>query len=110
MTKLADLTVEGKSGNKYEFEVYPRVTAFNPVGAVYLVTKRTKKSDGTGTHEFLYVGETGDLRTRFDSHHKEDCFDEKGGNCICIHRDGSEKSRLAKESDLLEARNWPCND
>ena len=110
MTKLADLTVEGQSGNKYEFEVYPRQTAFNHVGAVYLLTKRTKKSNGTGTHEFLYVGETGNLSTRFDNHHKQDCFDERGANCICVHQDGDEKSRRAKESDLLEGRNWPCND
>src|SRR5216684_3308580 len=99
MTKLADLTVEGKSAKKYGFEVYSRETAFNHVGAVYLLTKRTAKSDGTGIHEFLYVGETGNLSTRFDNHHKQDCFDERGANCICVHRDGAEKSRLVKESD-----------
>src|SRR6266478_7548754 len=99
MIKLADLTVEGESGTKYEFEVYPRETVFNHVGAVYLLTKRTKKSDATGTHEFLYVGETADLGTRFDNHHKQDCFDRRGANCICEHRDAGEKSRLAKESD-----------
>jgi hypothetical protein len=110
MSKLADLIVEGESGTKYKFEVYSRETTFNHVSAVYLLTKRTQKSDGTGTHEFLYVGETGDLGTRFDDHHKQDCFDRKGANCICVHRDGNEKSRLATESDLLAARNWPCND
>jgi hypothetical protein len=110
MTKLADLTVAGKSGNEYKFEVYARETAFNAVGAVYMVTKRTKKPGGNATHKFLYVGETGDLSTRFDDHHKQDCFDLEGANCICVHQDGGEKSRLAKESDLFKAHDWPCND
>ncbi len=110
MAKLGDLTVAGESGQDYKFEVYPQGTSFKEVGAVYLVTKRTHKPDGTGAHEFLYVGETGDLSTRFDGHHKQECFDENGANCICVHVDSSQKSRLAKESDLLGAHDWPCND
>jgi hypothetical protein len=110
MAKIADLRIKGKSGREYSFEVYPAGTGFNQVGAVYVVTKRTRKSDGSATHEFLYVGETGDLSTRFEAHHKQECFDERGANCICVHLDSNEQSRLTKESDLLEGHHWPCND
>lgn len=77
---------------------------------VYIITKRVAKAGGGGSHTYLYVGETGDLSTRFDGHHKQECFDEHGANCIGIHLDASEDSRLEKESDLHDAGEWPCND
>lgn len=100
------LTLAGKSGTKYQFEVYTSNVTFNSVGAVYVVTKRT---DGV-THSFIYVGETGDLAERHGNHHKQSCFDKKGITHICVHLDSSEKSRKAKEADLLAAYKFPCND
>ena len=108
MTKLATMTVAGKSG-PYSFNVYPIDTAFADVGAVYLVTKRTRKADGRMVHDFIYVGETDDLKERFLSHHKEDCFKRNGANCICTHRDSSATSRRKKEADLLANHKTPCN-
>ncbi|MGC2517256.1 MAG: hypothetical protein WA383_22260, partial [Terriglobales bacterium] len=46
------------------------------------------------------VGETGDLSTRFDDHHKADCFAQHNANCICTHGDEDEESRLAKTARL----------
>lgn len=37
----------------------------------------SKRLDATSVNP-IYVGETGDLSTRFDSHHRQSCFDRSG--------------------------------
>lgn len=110
MTTLKTLTLTGASGTKYDFTMYPFDVVLPPVAALYVVTKRTAKSDGTGTHRTLYVGETGNLNARFANHHQAACFGRHGANRVGVHRDSSQRSRLAKEQDLLAAYDPPCND
>lgn len=109
MTKIGTLTLIGDSGAKYEFNVYPYGTKFKAIGAVYYISKRTEKADGTGSHDKIYIGETGDLSERFDNHHKEPCFKMHNANCISIHQESNEDKRLIVEEDLIDARNPPCN-
>ncbi len=110
MAPLGTITVTGASEASYTFNIYPFDQAFNQVGAVYLVTHQYKKADGTIWHDFLYIGQTGSLPERFSGHHKLTCFQRNSANCICVHRDDSERSRLANEADLLRSRTLPCND
>lgn len=108
MSKLSTATFSGKKG-KYEFTVYTADTNFKDVGAVYIFTKRTV-SKGNGTHDFLYIGETGELGTRIPNHEKWPCVKKNGCNCICVHNESSEKKRLEIEKDLRDAKSTPCND
>ncbi len=108
MANVGTLTLTGESGKKYEFTVYGMGTAFISVAAVYAVTKRVKDSDDSYTHSTIYIGETSDLKEQFENHHKQDCFDEKKANCVCVHPDDSQLSRLEKESDLLKNYSCPC--
>lgn len=109
MAKLGELVLEGASGASYTFSVYPWGTNFKAIAGVYYVSKREAKSDGGGTHTKIYVGQTEDLSERFDNHHRADCFRRHGANCISVHLDDDEDSRLAKESDLINALDPPCN-
>ena len=109
MKKIGTLTLTGASGTKYAFDVYPYGTEFNAIGAVYYISKRTEKADGTGSHDKIYIGETGDLSERFDNHHKEPCFKMHSANCISIHQESNENKRLIIEEDLIDAYNPPCN-
>lgn len=109
MTKIADATFKGAKG-EYRFEVYPATQSFNAVGAVYIFTKRTVGADGKGSHTLLYIGETGDLSGRIPTHEKWTCAKRNGANCICVHRDDGELSRLLKEADLRAANATPCNE
>lgn len=110
MAKIADAHFEGRTG-RYNFEVYPIDTVFNPVGAVYIFSKRRMDAvSGKGLHEFVYVGETSSLADRIPSHEKFAAALYHGANCICVHRDENEVSRLAKETDLRAASLTPCND
>lgn len=111
MAKLGTVTFTGKSGRKYEFNAYPWGTSFNKeYGAVYFVTKRSKNSEGGYSHKRIYIGQTEDLSTRFDDHHKQDCFDRNDANCICVHGEQDEDNRLEIEQDLINNYDTPCND
>ena len=111
MSKLDTVALRGRSGETYKFNVYPMDTNFNAVGAVYVVSRRSKNQEVKKyQYRILYVGETGDLSTRFDDHHKADCFAQNKANCICVHRDDDQVYRLFIENDLTKLWNPPCND
>lgn len=107
-SKIEDLTLTGASGMKYTFQMYPWNTEFKALGGVYVITKRTPSTSG-GNHSLIYVGQTGDLSVRFDNHHKADCFNRHGTNCIGVLLEENEQRQLAIEADLLAAYDWPCN-
>ncbi len=109
MAKIVDATFNGPKGS-YSFEVYPTNTTFNAVGAVYIFTKRVVDASGKGTHTFLYIGQTESLAARIPNHEKWDCVTRHGANCICVHLDNNERSRLTKETDLRASNRTPCND
>lgn len=109
MAKIADATFKGKE-KSYNFEVYSLDTDFNAVSAVYIFSKRVVDSSGKGSHTFLYIGQTDSLADRIPNHEKWSCSSKNGVNCICVHRDNSETSRLAKETDLRAVNTTPCND
>ena len=109
MSKLSNIEIAGKSGSKYSFGVYPYDTTWKEIGAVYVVTKRTVQPNGSGTHDFIYVGQTDNLKERHTGHHKADCFTRRGANCLCALVEESEETRLAIETDLIAGHTWPCN-
>ena len=111
------ITIQGMSGAYYIFNVYgfskfsDLSDAFKSISALYAFTKRFAKSAVSYTHDLIYVGETGNLSTRFNNHHKENCIMRGNANCICIHSFyGSESERLAAEADILNAFDLPCNE
>lgn len=105
MTKETTVTLKGTSGKTYDFDVYPWGTSFKPLGAVYTVLKKNPPN-----FYVQYVGQTSDLSTRFDSHHKQSCFDRNGKTHIAVHPESSESIRLSKEADLVDSYNPACND
>lgn len=105
MSKETTITLKGVSGSTYEFDVYPWGTSFKPVGAVYTVLKQPPSN-----FTILYIGQTGDLSTRFNDHHKQACFDQNGKTHIGIHLESTESRRLVIEADLLTNYSLVCND
>jgi len=109
MAKISTAEFNGRL-RRYSFDVYPIGTLFNPVGAVYVFTKRSVDALGKGTHELLYIGETGSLADRMPNHDKLAAVLYRGANCVCIHQDENSVSRLNKETDLRAATLTPCNE
>src|SRR5260370_17011925 len=96
MAKLGTVVLKGASGVRYTFDVYPFDQAFNQIGAVYSVTfAYTKPPDSAIWHNYIYIGQTGNLPDRFSSHHKAKCFQEHKPNRICVHPDRNDKSSLS---------------
>jgi len=109
MARISTVTFHGKSGKSYIFDVWHMGQEFNAVGAVYVVTQRYQNDAGNYSHHVIYVGQTDDLSTRFNNHHKADCFTSHNANCICTFRDNDEDSRLDREDDLVQHYSPPCN-
>ena len=108
MAKISTVTMHGKSGQMYAFDCWNTTQAFNPVAAVYVFTLRYQR-DTVMQHKVLYVGETEDLSTRFDNHHKEQSIKAQNANCICTHLERDADMRLAIERDLIAYYDPECN-
>ena len=102
---MEKITIEGISNKKYEFEVYDLNTKFNAVGGVYVFTKLLNS-----IHTPIYCGQTNDLATRFDNHHKLFCIKANGANRICVKGIDCEKERTEIETDILKKYNFACNE
>jgi hypothetical protein len=108
---MGTLELKGASGKMYLFTMYSTDTNWKDnVACVYYISKRTMKSGGVGQHSGIYVGESEDLKARHSSHHKQDCFEQHGFNCISILMESSSQARLRIEQDLVRALTLPCND
>ena len=112
MATYGGITFNGKSGEKYYFKAWPLATRFNPLGAVYFITKRVfaDKTYRRASHESIYIGQTADLTAPLGSPPELGCFEKNGANCICVYVDASEERRVAIAQDLLAAHRTTCND
>lgn len=108
MGKVADTTICGASGAKYEFEVYTLDTSFKNIGAVYIFTKGIV-NDVKRNRDFLYIGQTEELADRIYSHEKWPCLESNDVHFVCVNVDENENSRQRKEADLLQAVETTCN-
>jgi hypothetical protein len=110
------VTLKGASGREYLFELYTFDKyddvkgAFIELAALYLFGKLNADQS---FFEYIYLGETNNLYTRYDNHLKEDCIKRYGANGIgicALEEFRNEAKRKAAEKDILEAINFPCND
>lgn len=111
MSKIASIEFEGESGRRYDFDVYMIDTAWKEdVSAVYVVTKRHQKDGGKYSHDKLYIGRTGCLKTKCAGHQRAGCFEKHGANCVCVHPVSDEVRGVDIEIDLLQANMTTCNE
>ena len=111
MLNVRNVVFKGRSNRDYSFNVYDLNANFNEVPAVYSISKREIRIDGNGwRHTVLYFGITNNLKARLNDHHKlADCI-RQGANCISVHQDPQEVSRIDKEADLIAYYQPPLND
>jgi predicted GIY-YIG superfamily endonuclease len=99
------VTLKGASGTSYTFYSYSTDSNWNEgVACVYYISK----FDGNN-HTHIYIGETQDVKERHTDHHKQECFDAHGANCISIYQEKNAASRLQIEADLRKVIQFPCN-
>jgi predicted GIY-YIG superfamily endonuclease len=95
----------GKSGNLYQYWIYPIDTSFKSSPGNYIYTKH----NGVGWVP-LYMGQTVDLAARLSNHEKDSEARRNGATHIHAHTSGSEAERLAEERDLCAKWKPICND
>jgi hypothetical protein len=106
MAETPTIKWEGASGALYTYWIYPLGIALNAKAGNYAFAKETKP----GYFVPLYFGETGDLATRFDSHHKIDCAKQNGATHVHAHlNEGGDDQRRNEESDLVKKWSPVCN-
>lgn len=108
MPKVTSVTFSGESGTSYEFDTYTKDTQFYDVSAIYIFVKRDYKN-GQYYQEALYVGETGELRTRIANHEKWPCVNRHGCTHISVMRVPNKKERFRIETDLIHGLDPVCN-
>lgn len=100
MSNIGNVNAQGRSGNRYSFQVFTLDTSFKSLPGVYLFLRGNSP---------VYVGETGDLSCRFDGHHKAPEIQRCGADRIAVMVESSDERRLSIERDLLGNYKWPCN-
>src|ERR1017187_5092538 len=83
MPKISTMGFTGKSGTKYSFNVYPISEEIPDESGIYIFSKREAK-DSVYNHTPIYIGMAESFQNRFYNHHKDDCIDKNGANCICL--------------------------
>lgn len=112
MATYGGITFNGKSGEKYYFKAWALGTRFNPLGAVYFITRRVfaDKTYRRASHESIYIGETADLTAPLGAPPQLACFEKNNANCICVYVDANEERRRTIVQDLLATHRTTCND
>jgi hypothetical protein len=108
MARLSTVAFTGFTKKQYVFDVWNENQEFRNTGAVYAVSRRYQNG-ATYSHDVAYFGQTGDLSSRFEDHHKLDCFHRHQTNCICTLVEDDEDLRLAIETDLVRHYKPACN-
>lgn len=105
-TKIKSNVKIGEKGpfNLYELNGYDfsENLEFSIKKGVYVFTKRQKNEDGSISHDILYVGQTTDLNTRFQGHHKATELKKKKPNCLAIHECSTNEELNQVEADLID--------
>ena len=103
-------TFYGKSGEAYQFEVYPIGTEFKNLGGVYIFTNRKVDHERNEIiHTLLYIGITDSFSHRIKYHEKLSEVEKHNGNCICVYQEPNEIDREHIEGDLLNNYNTKLN-
>lgn len=112
MAKLAEVVFQGKSGQKYSFNVYPITEECPAEAGIYIFSKAVPNKDNPAlnSHTIIYIGMAKSFESRFYNHHKDDCIDKNGANRICLMQVKDENKRAAIEKDLLGHYNTKCNE
>jgi hypothetical protein len=98
----SSIIFNGKSGERYRFQVWPIATKFKALAAVYIVTKRTFDDPTFATkasHHALAIGETANLGAAFFTKPELEALIAQGADyiCVCAVADASERAKVAKD-------------
>jgi hypothetical protein len=102
----SDMTqLTGRSGAKYTFAIFPRMTHFQAKGGVYVMGKAL----GGDEFAFCFVGQSADLSVRPLNKDKTACFSRFGVDHTFVLEELNADRRAAIVEDLIQAYAPSCN-
>ena len=110
MSRIGTIDFSGHSGHVYTFNVYPFKHNFaKDKGAVYVITRRIVKHDGSVEHHMLFIGTTESIITLQKIHKKSVCLEREMANCVCTYWEDNPATRASINDDLINHFHPPCN-
>ena len=94
---------------RYDFKVFELGEKFEPIPAVYIISKRKIDRNKRGHHALICIGETNSIAAELKRHRKGKCVKKHQANVVSILPEMDEKTRLRIESDLKAAHSVACN-
>ncbi|MHA2250466.1 MAG: hypothetical protein ACXAD7_08890 [Candidatus Kariarchaeaceae archaeon] len=86
---------------------YPATSSLRDYLGVYIIWKRKNNTDN---YSYLYVGQSGKVRTRVDNHDKKDCwsgYTNQPYYSVYYTNNKNEVERIEKM--IISRKNPPCN-
>jgi len=108
-TKIDQVTLAGRSGQRYEFRIYVWATKFRAVSGVYVVAARTIEPGQRAHYQPLFVGAAKDLSAALKDHPRDECFQMYLANVVGVLKEDNEEVRAEILADLLDGLAPPCN-
>ena len=105
---ISSAVFRGKK-ERYDFKVFALNEKFEPIPAVYIISKRKTDRHKRGHHALICIGETASIADELKRHRKGKCVKQHAANVVSILPEGDEKTRLKIETDLKAAHNVVCN-
>jgi hypothetical protein len=105
---ISSAVFRGKKA-RYDFKVFALNEKFEPIPAVYIISKRKTDRHKRGHHALICIGETASISDELKRHRKGKCVKKHEANVVSILPEGDEKIRLKIETDLKAAHSVVCN-
>jgi len=105
---ISSAVFRGKK-EQYDFKVFALNEKFEPIPAVYIISKRKMDKRKKGHHALICIGETVSISDEIKRHRKGKCVKKHAANVISILPEADEKTRLKIETDLKAAHTVACN-
>jgi len=94
---------------RYDFKVFALNEIFEPIPAVYIISKRKTDKRKKGHHALICIGETASVSDELKRHRKGKCVKKHEANVVSILPEADAKVRLKIETDLKAAHTVACN-
>lgn len=105
---ISSAVFRGKK-SQYDFKVFSIDEKFEPLQAVYIISRRFTDKRKRGHHKLICIGQTDSLTEGIKMHKQGKCIRQNEANVICLLKEEDENNRLRIEADLREAHSINCN-
>ncbi|MGI8788285.1 MAG: hypothetical protein ACR2HG_11045 [Pyrinomonadaceae bacterium] len=104
---ISSAVFRGKK-EQYDFKVFALDEKFEPIPAVYIISKRKIDRRKKGHHALVCIGQTDSVFDELKRHRKGKCVKKHEANAVSILHEADEQIRLKIETDLKAAHAVAC--